>query len=149
MVALLGLANAEDKKSLGEKTSDVVEKTKDVAKDAGRAIKDTTRKATDAVKDVVTPDKDARKVEVRLVENKIEMPAEVAPGKTAFVVTNAGTKKHNFGVQGEGLDKKFLTTVEPNETKTLQVDLKPGTYKVYCPVGEHEEHGMKRQLTVK
>jgi uncharacterized cupredoxin-like copper-binding protein len=97
----------------------------------------------------VTPDKDARKVEVRLVEHKIEMPRQLSPGKTAFVVTNAGAKKHNFEIEGQGLEKKFLTSVGPNETKTLHVELKTGTYKVWCPVGDHEEHGMKLDLTVK
>ncbi len=149
LAAAMSIATAEEKKTLGEKTSEVVGKTKEAAKDAGRAVAETTKKAAEAVKDAVTPDKDARKVEVRLIDGKIEMPKKLEPGKTAFVVTNAGTKKHNFGVEGQGIDKKFMTNVDPNETKTLHVDLKTGTYKVYCPVGEHEAHGMKLDLTVK
>ena len=147
--AAMSIATAEVKKTLGEKTADAVDKTTEAAKDAGRALADTTKKAVEAVKDAVAPDKDARKVDVRLIDGKIEMPKMADAGKTAFVVTNAGTKKHNFGVEGQGIDKKFITAVEPNETKTLHVDLKPGTYKVYCPVGEHEAHGMKMELTVK
>jgi uncharacterized cupredoxin-like copper-binding protein len=42
-----------------------------------------------------------------------------------------------------------MATVDPNETKVLHVDLKPGTYKVYCPVKDHEAEGMKLNLTVK
>jgi uncharacterized cupredoxin-like copper-binding protein len=42
-----------------------------------------------------------------------------------------------------------MADLSPDETKVLHVDLKPGTYKVTCPVGEHEDEGMKLNLTVK
>jgi uncharacterized cupredoxin-like copper-binding protein len=77
------------------------------------------------------------------------MPKQIESGKTAFVVRNAGKEKHNFELTGEGIDKKFLATVDPNETKVLHVDLKPGAYKIICPVKDHEEEGMKLNLTVK
>jgi uncharacterized cupredoxin-like copper-binding protein len=32
---------------------------------------------------------------------------------------------------------------------SLRVDLKPGTYKVYCPVLGHKMRGMSLDLTVK
>jgi uncharacterized cupredoxin-like copper-binding protein len=139
----------KSEKTLGQKTADALEKAGEKTKEAGKALMDSTKKAADAVKDAVTPDADARKVEVRLVEHKIEMQQQLAAGKTAFVVTNAGSAKHNFEIEGQGIEKKFLTEVGPNETKTLHVDLKPGSYKVFCPVGEHAEHGMKMDLTVK
>jgi uncharacterized cupredoxin-like copper-binding protein len=31
----------------------------------------------------------------------------------------------------------------------MQVDLKPGTYEVYCPVANHKGKGMEMKLTVK
>jgi uncharacterized cupredoxin-like copper-binding protein len=149
LAATMSIAPAQEKKTLGEKTSEAVDRTKEAAKDAGHAIADKTKQAAEVVKDAVTPDKDARKVEVRLIDGKIEIPKMADAGKTAFVVTNAGTKKHNFRVEGQGIDKKFITSVDPNETKTLHVDLKMGNYKVSCPVGDHEDHGMKMELTVK
>lgn len=146
------LATAEEKKSdktLGEKTAETLEKAKEKTKDAGRAVAETTKKAADAVVDAVTPDKDARKVEVKLTEHQIDMPKQLGTGKTAFVVRNAGKEKHNFEIVGEGIEKKFFAAVSPDETKVLHVDLKPGTYKVYCPVKDHEGDGMKLSLTVK
>ncbi len=143
-------AQTEEKdKTVGEKTSDAWDKTKEKTKEAGRAVADTTKKATNAVVDALTPDADARKVEVELTEHRIDMPKSVKPGKTAFVVKNAGKMKHNFEVQGEGIEQKFLLALGPQDTKVLHVNLKPGTYKVYCPMKDHEKKGMEVKLTVR
>jgi uncharacterized cupredoxin-like copper-binding protein len=156
----LGSMQAAEEKTIGEKTGQVIDKTVEKSKElgrktvektkeAGRAVAEGTKKATAAAKDAVTSDSDARKVDVTLSEHKIDMPMQLASGKTAFVVRNAGKYEHSFEIAGEGLDKKFLLAVDPNETKTLDVDLKPGTYKVRCPVKGHEAKGMEASLTVK
>jgi uncharacterized cupredoxin-like copper-binding protein len=95
------------------------------------------------------PDADAHKVEVRLIEHQIEMPKQIAPGKTAFVITNAGQKEHSFAIEGTGVNEKLSGTLEGGQSKTLELELKPGTYRVYCPVGEHAMRGMERNLVVK
>jgi uncharacterized cupredoxin-like copper-binding protein len=64
-------------------------------------------------------------------------------------VRNTGKEKHNFEIEGQGIDKKFMTSLSPDESKVLHVDLAPGNYKVICPVKDHEEEGMKLNLTVK
>ena len=147
--ACLSLVSAEEKKTLGEKTSETFEKAKEKTKEAGRAVADTTKRAVDKVVDAVTPDEDARKVEVKLSEHHIEMPKTLGTGKTAFLVRNAGKEKHNFEIKGEGIEKKFFADIAPNDTKVLHVDLKPGNYKIYCPVGDHATDGMAANLTVK
>ncbi len=86
-------------------------------------------------------------VEVRLSDFKIDMPSSVKAGMTSFQVTNAGATAHNFEIEGNGLEKKFDANLSPGETKTLQVELKPGSYEVYCPVDGHK--GMGMQLTLK
>ena len=68
--------------------------------------------------------------------------------KTAFIVYNAGKKAHSFEVNGNGIDKKFITSVDPGKTKVLHVVLKSGSYKVYCPLDGHEKKGMAQTLTV-
>ena len=55
----------------------------------------------------------------------------------------------NFEIEGQGIDKKFMTSLSPDESKVLHVDLAPGNYKVICPVKDHEEEGMKLNVTVK
>ena len=98
----------------------------------------TAKKAADAVEDAVTPEADARQVKVKLTEYAIDMPMQLRPGKTAFIVHNAGRKAHSFEVKGNGTDKKFLGSVDPGKNKVLHVDLKAGTYKVYCPIDNHD-----------
>ncbi len=73
------------------------------------------------------------------------MPKEVASGKTAFVVRNNGSMKQNFEIRGQGMEKRFMADVAPNDSKTLHVDLKPGTYKVHIP----ESNGPETTLLVK
>jgi uncharacterized cupredoxin-like copper-binding protein len=148
IAASLSLASAEEK-SVGEKASDALKKAGEKTKEVGRVVIDSAKKAGDAVVDAVTPDADARKIEVKLVDGKIDMPRTLDAGKTAFVVSNAGTKKHNFQVRGEGMDKQFLAAVEPGDTKVLHVNLKSGTYEVICPVDGHATGGIKVNLTVK
>jgi len=97
---------------------------------------------------VKAQDPDAHKVNVTLTEYKIDMPTTLKPGKTAFIVKNAGKKKHNIEIKGEGIDQKLPTNPGPNETQVLQVVLKPGTYAVTCPVDFHPQKGMKTTLTV-
>jgi uncharacterized cupredoxin-like copper-binding protein len=87
-------------------------------------------------------------VNVNLVQFKIEMPSSLPAGPTLFKVTNAGTIVHNFKITGEGIDKVFPSLLQPGESRTMQVDLKPGTYKIVCPVDSHELLGMSLDLTV-
>jgi hypothetical protein len=87
-------------------------------------------------------------IEVKLTEFTIEMPRTVPPGPVSFSVTNAGTMEHNFEVEGQSLEKKFVTDLKPGETKSLQVDLPAGKYTVYCPLKDHRHHGMHLELMV-
>jgi len=133
----------------GEKASEAWDQTKQTAKEAGHAVVKTTKKAANAVADALTPEPDARKVNVTVAEDRIDMPTSLKPGKTAFIVKNDGKEKHNFEVEGEGTDRKFITDLAPKQTKVLHVSLKRGTYTVYCPVGDNRKKGMETSLTVR
>jgi plastocyanin len=99
----------------------------------------------------------ATPTEVSLTEYEIEMSnplyaieelTSFPAGSQTFRVTNNGTTEHNFEVEGQGIEEAFETNLSPGETRTMQLNLGPGTYVVYCPVGNHREQGMEVQLTV-
>ena len=132
-----------------EKAGEVARDTADTAKNVGRSVARGTKRAVNTVVDAVTPEPDARHVNVTLSEYKIDMPTRLKPGKTAFIVKNAGNHKHNFEVRGNGGEHKFLVDLRRNETKVLHVQLKRGSYTVYCPIDGHQKKGMQTQLTVR
>ena len=100
---------------------------------AARTVAHGVKKAADTVEDAFTPDSDARRVEVTITEDRIDMPTQLRPGKTAFVVKNAGKTTQNFEVEGRSVDRKFVAAPNPGQTKVLHVYLKRGTYSVYSP----------------
>jgi uncharacterized cupredoxin-like copper-binding protein len=89
-------------------------------------------------------------VDVTLTEFSIDMPSEIAAGPTRFTITNNGNANHNFVVEGEGIQKRLANNLTPGQRGRLNVDLAPGSYTVYCPVGEgaHRANGMELELTV-
>jgi plastocyanin len=87
-------------------------------------------------------------VAVSLSEFAIDMPDSLPAGPTTFEVTNDGTIEHSFEIEGQGIEEELEHNLQPGETLTLQVDLAPGTYEVYCPVDDHRGEGMERDLTV-
>jgi len=131
-----------------QKATDVAEDTAETAKNVGHSIAKGTKRVVNTVADAVTPDPDARRVNVTLTDYRIDMPTTLKPGKTGFIVKNAGKKKHNFEVKGDGADQKFLANLGPNQTKVLHVVLKRGTYTVLCPVDLHAQKGMQTTLTI-
>ncbi|MET0306601.1 MAG: cupredoxin domain-containing protein [Solirubrobacterales bacterium] len=68
-------------------------------------------------------------------------------GKTTIAFTNASQAPHAVEVEGNGLEEE-TETIQGGKAE-LTVDLKPGTYEFYCPVGDHKEEGMKGELIVK
>ncbi len=87
-------------------------------------------------------------VEIRLTEYHIEMPATVPAGWTRFQVTNIGHHKHTFEIKGQGIKKKLPVSLKPGEAGELLIDLKPGVYKVICPIFLHKSKGMSMELKV-
>src|SRR3989442_6845934 len=95
------------------------------------------------------PDAPAQ-VSVRLSEWKVELSQQtIAAGAVRFAVTNAGSIPHGFEVEGQGLEKE-IETIQPGASDTLTLSLKPGSYEVYCPVGDdsHKKLGMETHLKV-
>ena len=95
------------------------------------------------------PDAAKGSVEVKVKEYTIEMTTSVGAGPTTFKVTNTGKETHGFEIEGNGIEKEIKPMLKQGKSGSLRVDLKPGTYKVYCPVKGHKMLGMSLDLTVK
>lgn len=89
-------------------------------------------------------------VDVALSNFVIDMPDALPAGPTRFAITNNGQAPHNFVIEGNGLNRKLANNLQPGQSGFLNVDLAPGTYTIFCPVGEgaHREQGMELTLTV-
>jgi len=109
------------------------------AKNAAKTVAHGAKRAADTVADALTPDTDARRVDVTVTDNGIDMPTQLRSGKTAFVVKNAGKTTQNFEVRGSGVDRKFIAAPKPGETKVLHVNLDRGTYAAYSPGTEESK----------
>ncbi len=70
------------------------------------------------------------------------------PGTYTFVTKNAGSATHALEIEGPGLDEAKTANLGSGKSQDLTVTLRPGTYKLYCPVGNHEAQGMKLEITV-
>jgi len=82
-------------------------------------------------------------------EFKIELPStSLSPGSYAFDLTNKGQVGHDLVVDGPGVSDEKTPVIGPGKTAKLTVDLKSGTYKLYCSVPGHEQAGMKLELKV-
>ncbi|MFN2507393.1 MAG: cupredoxin domain-containing protein [Chthoniobacterales bacterium] len=139
-----------EEKTVGEKSAEAWDKTKQKTKEVGSAVAKKTKETVAAVEHKIDqPDADARKVNVQVSDRGVQMPKSLPAGKTAFIVKNTGKQKHNFDIEGEHLDKSFWFGIAPNATKTMQVNLKPGTYEADCNVSGHEGKEAKVQLKVK
>ncbi len=89
-------------------------------------------------------------VSAKLSEWKVELSARtVAAGTVTFTIANDGTIPHAFEVEGQGIEQE-TAVIQPGSSATLTLTLKPGSYEVYCPVGEdsHKKLGMETRLTV-
>ena len=139
-----------EEKSLGEKTAELWNKTKKTTKKVSKTVAKTTRKAANRVEAAVRdPDADARKVQVKVNDKGVQMPKNLQAGKTAFVVTNSGREAHDFEIAGSGIEKSFWFALGPNQTKTMQVELKPGQYEAYCAIDAHAGEEPKTSIVVK
>lgn len=91
---------------------------------------------------------EADTIDVRLSEYSIDMPPSIAAGNRVFRVVNDGTEEHNFEIEGMGVEEALPSNLGSGEEGTVQVQLDPGTYEIYCPVGDHAEQGMRMTLDV-
>lgn len=91
-------------------------------------------------------------------------PSEVAAGRVAFKVRNAGAINHEFVVlrtnkkasellKGSEADETGnvgeIGDIQPGQTKTLSLNLKAGHYALICNLAGHYKAGQHADLTVR
>jgi plastocyanin len=69
-------------------------------------------------------------------------------GTVTIDFTNASPLAHNLTIESPTGAKLGATPTFQGGSKTLTVDLKPGTYKFFCTVPGHRMAGMQGTLTV-
>ncbi|HET7572440.1 MAG TPA: plastocyanin/azurin family copper-binding protein [Gaiellaceae bacterium] len=88
-------------------------------------------------------------VVVRESEYKLRFSTmRLRPGTTTFVAKNAGAVVHALELDGPGVDGRRTGDIQPGESASLTVTLRPGTYEISCPVPGHKALGMDAHLTV-
>lgn len=75
--------------------------------------------------------------------------ATAKAGRVTLTLTNpsGNSAPHAIAIEGQGVDKDGQTA-SPGSTSSVSLDLKPGKYTFYCPVGGHRAAGMEGTLTV-
>jgi uncharacterized cupredoxin-like copper-binding protein len=73
----------------------------------------------------------------------------VKSGDVSFTLTNDGQTAHSLEIEDvNGQDKELEGDVSPGQDGSLKVNLPPGKYEFYCPVGNHKEMGMTGEINV-
>ena len=74
-----------------------------------------------------------------------------APNGAIHDVATADLLAHQrpFEIEGNGIEEKLPGDLPRGDRTTFQVNLAPGTYKVYCPIKGHEAKGMVKTITVR
>ena len=70
-------------------------------------------------------------------------------GRITFRVANHGRLGHTFHVFLGGRDALAVKTILPGARATASAALKPGSYKMVCVLGNHEDLGMYGTLVVR
>lgn len=70
-------------------------------------------------------------------------------GKVSIAFTNNSPLSHNVTIESSAGKIEGATPTFQGASKTLTLNLKPGTYKFFCSVPGHRMAGMEGTLTVK
>ena len=73
----------------------------------------------------------------------------VPAGRLSIRATNVGVEPHDVGIRLPAAMPRITTTLFNGQTADLEVgDLTPGTYELFCDIGDHIARGMVATLTV-
>jgi plastocyanin len=96
-----------------------------------------------------SPASGASALEVMLTDSRIEMAETSLPAGTyIFMVEQRGQQPHALAIEGPGVREATDPIPPGGPPAELTVTLEPGSYDVWCPVGNHREMGMEAALEV-
>lgn len=75
-------------------------------------------------------------------------PGTYPQGTYTFAVENAGAVPHDLVIKGPGIDSERTARIDGGRSGELTVELQPGAYEMWCSVGDHQERGMRTEITV-
>ena len=84
MMIVAGLVSGAAGQPL-DTAENVAKKTAEKTKEAAQTVAHGVKKAANKVEDALTPDPDARRVDVTVNDGEVNMSSDLEPGKTAFV----------------------------------------------------------------
>ena len=86
---------------------------------------------------------------VVLTDTSIDVaPSLVARGKVGLEIINNGQLEHALHITGPGTDEQSDEFLTSGEHRRLWLKLAPGTFRIFCPDGDHAARGMSARLTV-
>jgi plastocyanin len=90
------------------------------------------------------------RVQVTAVEYSFSLSRTSVPaGKVVFEFVNHGQDEHNLNlVQGQASPSGVLGNTPSGDVVDETIEMRPGTYTLFCSLPEHERKGMKATLAV-
>jgi plastocyanin len=87
---------------------------------------------------------------VTAVEYSFTLSRATVPAGTVIIeFVNRGQDEHNLNAGiGEGPLATSFANTESGAVRDQQVELRPGSYTLFCSLPEHEKKGMKATLVV-
>jgi hypothetical protein len=86
---------------------------------------------------------------VHLTDTSITVfPRLVGAGKVRLEMTNDGLLEHAVHVVGPGTDSTGDEFLVSGGRRTLSLKIGPGTFRVFCPDGDHAARGMQTTFEV-
>jgi plastocyanin len=97
-----------------------------------------------------TPPPSLPEVQVSAVEYRFTLSRTTVPaGKVILEFVNNGQDEHNLNAQGStGPPAATFANADPKAVVRQVVELRPGSYTLFCSLADHEQKGMKATLTV-
>jgi plastocyanin len=90
-------------------------------------------------------------VQITAVEYSFTLSRTTVPaGKVIFQFVNHGQDEHNLNVapNSEGAVAGTFSNLQSQGVSNQEIELKPGSYTLFCSLPEHEKKGMKATLVV-